>query len=68
MTPKDTYSDKGPICPYCGHQHIAGDDPEIYYNEDMTEHECNSCGREFEVRAWMSWEWFAEAKNEEDNQ
>lgn len=57
----ERYSNDGPICPHCGHLHRAGDDPEIYYNEDLSELECGMCEKEFRVRAFNSWSWTTEA-------
>jgi len=40
---EDTYSTIGPECPYCGFEHKAEDDPEIYYSEAFCEHICQDC-------------------------
>jgi hypothetical protein len=51
----DTYSTAGPLCPYCGHQHRA-DDP-FYYDEGVTQMECEHCDLKFDVRIYTQTSW-----------
>ena len=53
--PDDHYSTKGPICPYCGHQHNA--DEAFYYDENMARMECEACERDFDVRVYVRTSW-----------
>lgn len=52
------YSTKGPICPHCSYQHRA-DEP-FFFDEDMTEMECQSCDTVFGVRVYTSTSWTTE--------
>jgi transposase-like protein len=50
-----TYSDHAPICPYCGytHEHDGG----FFYDEGLTEYECESCGETFNMEVYVSFRW-----------
>lgn len=54
----DTYSTKGPICPYCSHEHLA-DEP-FFFDEGLESMECDKCQKEFRVEAYMRWSWSCE--------
>lgn len=49
------YSSDGPICPYCGNTETP--DEAFYYNEDLTEHKCGSCGEEYRVSVYIKTTW-----------
>jgi transcription elongation factor Elf1 len=51
-----TYSDDGPLCPYCGHRHIA-DDPAFFDPDLMTEITCDSCDKTFDVEVEQHTSW-----------
>jgi hypothetical protein len=56
----ETYSDKGPICPHCQHQHKASDDPYLY-DEELTEMECHDCGKQLSVFVFTRTSWTCKA-------
>jgi ribosomal protein L37AE/L43A len=57
----ETYSDKGPQCPYCGNQFTADDS--FYYDESKyTEEECPSCEKTFDVSVYTSTTWTCTAR------
>ena len=56
--PEETYSNDGPICPYCGHKHEP--DGGFFYDESLTEFDCDRCGREVAVSVFNSWSWTCE--------
>lgn len=58
MIDRTTYSHDGPVCPYCGHQH-RNDDSQ-FYNENLSELECGSCGKVSLMRVCVSWSWVCE--------
>ncbi len=51
----ETYETDAPRCPYCRHlhQHDGG----YFYDEGLTELECESCGRTSEMRVYTSTSW-----------
>jgi hypothetical protein len=49
------YSNTGPICPYCEYKHRA--DEAFYFDEDLTDLCCHSCGKDFRVRVDVLWSW-----------
>lgn len=53
--PEETYSNDGPVCPYCGHKHEM--DGGYFYDESLTEFDCDRCGREVSVSVFNSWSW-----------
>jgi hypothetical protein len=57
---KDTYSDKGPICPHCKHEHDADDDGGFFYDHDLTEMTCHGCNEPFAVTPNCTWSWWSE--------
>lgn len=64
----DTWSDEGPICPYCGYQHNEPEDVCFLLTngedgEDATE--CEKCQKEFKynVEATTSYTYNSIAKN-----
>jgi transposase-like protein len=58
MSDESTYSYSGPICPYCKHEHEH--DGGYFYNEDLTETECESCGKTFSISVGNWWSWTCE--------
>jgi DNA-directed RNA polymerase subunit RPC12/RpoP len=56
--PEDTYSDDGPVCPYCQHLHRP-DDSGYYVNGGF---DCASCGKEFEMTVDVVHWWDCRAK------
>ncbi len=52
---QETYSTVAPECPYCGYQ--QSHDGGSLYDEDLTEMECGSCERAFEVSVFHSTSW-----------
>lgn len=52
---EETYRTDAPECPYCGHvhQHDGG----YFYDEGLTEAQCESCDRVFDISVytWTSW-------------
>ena len=52
---RKTYSSHAPECPYCGHKqdHDGG----LFYDEDMTECECERCEREFNMSVYTITTW-----------
>ena len=53
----ETYSTAAPICPYCGHEHTH--DGGFFYDEDLTQAECEACGKTFGLRVYTSTSWTA---------
>ena len=58
---KETYSDLGPICPHCGREYTA-DEP-FYYDEMLTELECDECEKTFNVRVYHDVSWTCTVKD-----
>jgi lysyl-tRNA synthetase class I len=52
---EETYSTSGPICPHCGHEHQH--DGGYFYDESLTEFDCEACGKEVEVHVYTSTSW-----------
>ena len=52
---EETYSTAGPVCPWCGYEHKH--DGGYFYDEGLTEFDCESCGREVGVRVFTSTSW-----------
>jgi len=52
---KETYSNEAPVCPHCNytHKHDGG----FFYDESLTEFECESCGEAFNVSVYVSTSW-----------
>lgn len=50
-----TYSTDGPECPYCGRA-FTPDEP-YYYDEKLTEMDCDECGKKFKVEVSHSVSW-----------
>lgn len=57
----EQYSDEGPICPYCLRQFTADDSS--YYNDNLTELDCDDCERTFCVSVYTSTSWTTNAKD-----
>jgi len=47
MNMEETYSRDAPECPYCGYKQTH--DADSFYDEDLTEIYCGSCGQIFDV-------------------
>lgn len=50
-------SERGAICPHCGHLNSASDSDGILYDESLCEYECGECEKTFRVRANVTWMW-----------
>lgn len=61
-----TYETRGARCPYCQHLHEA--DESYWYDEMLTEHECDDCGKTFEVRVYTSTSWSCEPLKSSEEQ
>jgi ribosomal protein L37AE/L43A len=56
---RETYSHRGPQCPYCGRQFTADDS--YYYDEmNYTEETCDQCDKKFSVSVQSSVVWACE--------
>lgn len=49
------YSTDAPVCPYCDHS--QGHDGGFFYDEDLTEHDCDHCGEKFNIEVYHSTSW-----------
>jgi len=58
----ETYSNEGPECPHCGRQYTA-DDPFYYDESNLTEMDCDRCGKTFEVAVYTSTSWTCNVKD-----
>lgn len=58
-----TYSTEAPTCPYCGHTHQH--DGGFFYDESLTEFECESCEELFWVRVYTSTAWTCTTRDED---
>jgi transcription elongation factor Elf1 len=56
----ETYGTDGPECPYCGHQH--SDTEPAFYDERLTELECDGCSQAFDVLVYTSTSWTCTAR------
>ena len=63
----ETYSTKGPECPYCGHVQNVSDDPSIYYDEELTEVECHGCERTYSCSVVVRHSWTSTPRSSEDS-
>lgn len=61
MADSETYSTDAPECPYCGYK--QGHDGGYFYDEDLTETECGSCERLFEVEVYHRTSWTCRPKD-----
>ncbi len=50
-----TFSNIAPECPYC--HKPQGHDGGYFYDEDLTEHECDHCERTFRIEVYHSTHW-----------
>ena len=55
---EETYSDDGPICPYCGALHVP-DDSAFYVDGGF---DCSVCGKEFEMTVNAVYWWDCRAR------
>lgn len=55
LAPVRTFEVTGPRCPYCQHLHMP-DDP-VFFDEMMTELECEECMKTFEMRVFVQTSW-----------
>lgn len=51
----ETYSTAGPICPFCRHEHTH--DGGYFYDENLTEFECDHCSQAVSVLVYTSTSW-----------
>jgi transposase-like protein len=60
---EETYRNDAPECPYCGyvHRHDGGE----FYNEDLTEYDCESCDRTFDVSVHTSTSWTCSPRDDQ---
>lgn len=63
MDDSSTYSNHGPICPYCGYEEKEPWDADLY-DKSLSEYECPECMRVSEM--WVDVEWAWECKKMED--
>lgn len=63
----DTNLTNNIICPYCGYEHHPTEDANHYYTEDLTETDCDRCGKEFEFNGTNLW-YFSSYKKELENE
>ena len=52
---RENYSTEAPICPYCNYQHEH--DGGFFYDESLTEHQCESCDKVFDIDVYTSTSW-----------
>jgi hypothetical protein len=52
---QETYSTTSPICPYCAHEHQH--DGGYFYDQMLTDIECDSCSNRFGVEVYVSTSW-----------
>ncbi len=57
---KSKYSTCAPICPHCDytHEHDGG----FFYDESLTEYECEHCGKDFSIEVYTSTLWTTRAR------
>ena len=55
MSDTETFSSEGPICPHCGRKYTA-DEP-WFYDDRLTEMECDECGETFAVEVFTQTTW-----------
>ena len=55
LSAEECYSTEAPVCPHCEykHEHDGG----FFYDEGLTEYECESCGKMFDVLIYTSTSW-----------
>lgn len=58
----EKYSTKGPVCPYCEHEHTP--DEAFYYQEDY-DMDCGECGEEFRVSTYVETSWTSKKPKEQ---
>ena len=55
-----TYNTDAPECPHCHYVHTH--DGGFFYDEDLTEYQCESCGEVFDVQVYTSTSWTCSPK------
>ena len=58
---KETDSNEGPQCPYCGRQYTA-DEADYYDEQGYTEETCDECEKTFDVSVNISTSWTCTAR------
>ena len=56
-----TFSTDAPECPYCHKK--QSHDGGFFYDEDLTECECDHCGKEFSVEVFTQTSWTCTQKS-----
>lgn len=59
---RETFSEEGPLCPYCGRQYTADDS--WFYDERLVEMECDGCEKTFTVSVCTTTTWTCDVKEE----
>ena len=56
----ELYSNSGPVCPHCKHEHSP--DEAFYFDESTDEMECEACAKTFAVSIYTSTSWTTSPK------
>ena len=60
MSEKYTFNSHAPECPYCGRE--QDHDGDAFYDESLTECECERCGKTFDFEVYTSTNWTCTAR------
>jgi DNA-directed RNA polymerase subunit RPC12/RpoP len=60
----ETKNTSGPECPYC--EHVQDHDGGLFYDEYLTELECEACGHVFNVSVYTETTWTCTPKKEDE--
>ena len=58
----ETYSTEAPQCPYCDRQ--QSHDGGFFYEENLTEYQCDHCGETFDIEVYHSTSWTCTQRKE----